>query len=95
MKPSIAIALIICGTLLVLSPAVIDLLQQQQVMSTLQARPDFETVTAGKPMSQSFTVACMAIGTAMIAISTYLSVRFPTVAQSRHAQPNGEPALSA
>ncbi len=95
MKPSVAITLIICGTLLVLSPAIVELLQQQQVMSTLHERPDFDRVTAGKAMSSYFTITCMAIGAVMIAFPAYLSIRCPVTTQSVSAQASGKQVVSA
>jgi hypothetical protein len=64
--------------LLLLSPALIDLLQHQQVVSTLKARPDFNNVTAGEPMHPIFSFACMAIGVSMVGIATYMPVRLPS-----------------
>ncbi|KAA1257322.1 hypothetical protein LF1_54710 [Rubripirellula obstinata] len=87
MKTPIAITLITCGTILMLSPAMINVLQHRQLSSTLQARPDFTNLSAaklvaGEPMPAMFTFACVAIGIVMIGLSTYLSIRFPSPPES-------------
>ena len=73
MKPSISIALIVCGTFLILSPAAIKILQDQQVISILRERST--TGPVGTSMGPVFSIACMTIGSAMIGVTTYLSVR--------------------
>jgi hypothetical protein len=77
LESPIAVTLIVCGTLLILFPVTFDFLHQQQVMSTLQSRPDFRDVSCGRRMSDVYTVACVAIGAAMIGVSIVLSLRSP------------------
>ena len=89
MKTPLAVTLIVCGTLLVLFPGSIDLLQQQQVMTTLQSRPDFKDVSGGRRMSNGYTAACIAIGGAMIGVSIFLSVRLPLHGSSESKPQNG------
>ena len=84
MKPSISIALIVCGTFLVLSPAAFKILQDQQVIGILRERPGFNTISVGQSMGPLFSIACMTIGSAMIGVTTYVSVRSAVDSRARN-----------
>ena len=70
MRYEIAIALILCGTLLVLAPPVSDHLAARQASEVMKSRPDLmsaEFVSSGlRPMSYTYRAGCMALGAAMI-----------------------------
>ena len=82
MKSSISIALIVCGTFLILSPAAIKILQDQQVIGILREQPI--TFSVGQSMGPLFSIACMTIGSAMIGVTTYVSVRIAVDSRARN-----------
>jgi len=68
MKTPIAVALIISGALLVLAPAVSDLLYQRNVV-TLLTRSDVTGVTLSGLMSDLYRFGCWLTGTGMVAVA--------------------------
>lgn len=77
MKPGIAIALIVCGTLLVITPAAYDYMLILNVSNVLLSRTDMTTITGGEPMSSMYRFVCWAFGAVMVSIAVIQSVRMP------------------
>ena len=77
MKTGIAIALIVCGTFLVVTPAVHDYLLVRSLSGVLLSRTDLLSVNVGEPMSSAYRFVCWALGAAMIGIAVVRSLRMP------------------
>jgi len=73
MKASVAITLIVMGTLILLAPAVSDYLHQRQAVRLLE-HPDVETVRLEGRMGRTDRLGCWAAGLAMIACGTICSL---------------------
>lgn len=82
MRTAIAITLIICGTLLVLAPAIYDFLLAAQVTDVLVTRTDLNSVRAGEPLASFYRLVCWVVGVAMIATAVICSISLP-VSQGR------------
>jgi hypothetical protein len=69
MRYKIWIALIVCGTFLVIVPPVSDYLMNYRVSQMLLERKDFNSVNLGVlPMSSQYRLGCWALGAAMILV---------------------------
>ena len=77
MKPSIAITLITCGTLLVLTPAVYNFMIVRNAASVLVARADLIHISTDGSMSGGYQFVCWAVGAVMVGIAIVQSVRLP------------------
>jgi hypothetical protein len=77
MKSGIAIALIICGTLLVITPAAYDYMLARNVSNVLLSRTDMRSVSGGEPLSSTYTFVCWAFGAIMIGVAIVRSLRIP------------------
>ena len=77
MKPGIAIALIVCGTLLVMTPAAYDYMLTINATNVLLSRTDMKMFTGGQPMSEGYRYVCWAFGAVMVSIAVIQSVRMP------------------
>jgi ABC-type phosphate transport system auxiliary subunit len=75
MKTEISIALIICGTILIIAPPASDYLYRQDVKQVLIEKPDATTVTfSGDVMSEEYRIACWMVGTGMIVVTVIASI---------------------
>ena len=77
MKPGIAIALIVCGTVLVITPALYDYMLLSNVSNVLLSRTDMTSVSSGEPMSSMYRFVCWAFGAIMIGFAIVRSLRIP------------------
>ncbi len=77
MKSGIAIALIVCGTLLVITPAVYDYMLLRNVSNVLLSRTDMRTVTSGEPLSSMYRFVCWSFGAIMIGVAILRSLKSP------------------
>lgn len=74
MRHEVAVALILCGTALAVTPPASDYLNQRQITQVLIQREDFSNVSSGiAPMSQQYRLGCWGLGAAMIAIAIWHS----------------------
>ena len=89
MRMEIAIALIVCGTALVLAPPASDYLRNEQSVRLLE-KSGANQVQVGTPMSEEYRIACWVAGAAMIAISVISSLR----AARRHPAEKADPAAT-
>jgi hypothetical protein len=65
MKPSVAIALIVCGTLIVLAPSVSDYFQRAN-LTRLMEKPEITGVNLEGSMGDLSRIACYTLGGLMI-----------------------------
>jgi hypothetical protein len=77
MRTAIAIALIVCGTLLVLAPAIHDFLLAAQVADVLVTRTDLTSVRGGEPLAFLYKLVCWMIGVAMVGTAVVCSIKLP------------------
>lgn len=71
MRYKIWLALIICGTIIVLAPPLSDYLANHRISEILIERKDFNSVNFGlSPMSGEYRFGCWALGAAMILVGT-------------------------
>jgi hypothetical protein len=71
MRIVVAIVLILCGTLLVLAPAVVDFLDRVSVAAILSDRKDLNSVSLSpEPMSGTYRSVCWMLGGAMLLTGT-------------------------
>jgi hypothetical protein len=71
MRYKIWLALIICGTIIVLAPPVSDYLANRGILEMLVERKDFNRVSlALPPMSTEYRFGCWGLGAAMILVGT-------------------------
>jgi hypothetical protein len=79
MKTAIAIALIVCGTVLVLSPAIYDFLMIRHLTVELNGVRDDERFQWGSRqfLSLGYRYVCWLFGVAMIGVAVLQSVRLP------------------
>ena len=69
MRYKIWIALIICGTFLVITPPLSDYLTNYRISQILVERTDFNSVNFGvSPMSSQYRFGCWALGAAMVLV---------------------------
>ncbi len=80
MKFGIAIALIVCGTVLVITPAAYDYMLVRNVSNVLLSRTDMTTVSSGEPLSSIYRFVCWAFGAIMIGVAIVRSLRIPHTA---------------
>jgi hypothetical protein len=69
----IAIALIVCGTALVLAPPASDYLRNEQSVRLLE-KSGANQVQVGTPMSEEYRIACWFTGAGMIAVAVIASI---------------------
>ena len=79
MKPSVAIALIMCGTLLIMTPAAYNYLLFRNITDVLQSRTDMINYTSGQLMSTAYQVVCWISGALMLGVAIVQSLRLPKV----------------
>jgi hypothetical protein len=91
MKTGIAIALIVCGTLLVLTPAVHDYLLARNMSYVLEVRTDLAAFSLSEQLSMSmiYRLVCWALGVGMIGVAIARSVLVPQA-----SAPLGRPATA-
>ncbi len=77
MKSGIAIALIVCGTLLIITPAVYDYMLVRNVSNIMLSRTDMTSVRSGEPLSSMYRFVCWAFGAVMIGVAIVRSLRVP------------------
>lgn len=78
MKLAIAIALIVCGTALVMTPAIYDYMLAREVTHVLLTRTDLTSVRGGDVMSSAYRCVCWTLGIAMVGVAVLQSVRLQT-----------------
>jgi hypothetical protein len=74
MKTEIAIALIVCGTILIAVPPASDYLMREQVTRIITQKPEASNVYLGNDMSQEYRLGCWFVGAAMVAVSVIASL---------------------
>ena len=89
MKTPIAVALIIMGALLVMTPALSDYLYQRNVVD-LMSRPGVVNVSLAGQMSEIYRLGCWLTGSAMIGVGVLGSLFF-----RRHETAHGTLATQA
>ena len=77
MRTAIAITLIICGTLVILAPAIHDFLLAAQVTDVLVTRTDLTSVRGGEPMAFLYKLVCWIVGVAMVGTAVVCSIKLP------------------
>lgn len=78
MRTAIAITLIVCGTLLILAPAIHNFFLAAQVADILTTRNDLTSVRGGEPMTPIYSGVCWMVGVAMVAVAVLCSMKFST-----------------
>jgi hypothetical protein len=69
MRHEVAIALIICGTLLALAPPASDHFTNRLIAQLMAEQPDVISFSLNsKPMSSNYRFGCWALGAAMVGI---------------------------
>jgi len=91
MKIEIALALIICGTILIAVPPASDYLHNQQVVQVMVGKPEATSVVIGENMSQEYRLGCWFVGAAMIGVAVLASL----VAGRRQHAERKDPAATA
>jgi len=74
MKTTVAVTLIITGTLIVLAPVVSDHWFQQNLVA-LMSRPGITSVNLDGKMGDLYRLACWLTGSAMIGVAVWFSLR--------------------
>jgi hypothetical protein len=87
MKSSVAIALIVCGTVSIMTPAGYNFVLQRTAANVLLSRTDFTSYHGGELMSSMYQFVCWLMGAVMIGIAVVQSVRLP-----KPAAPSMRPA---
>jgi hypothetical protein len=71
MRTLVAIVLILCGTLLVLAPALMDFMDRISIAALLADRTDLNSISLSpQPMAAIYRLVCWTLGGAMILIGT-------------------------
>jgi hypothetical protein len=73
MKTPIAVALIVMGALLVMTPALADFLYQRNVVA-LMSKPGVTSVTLAGQMSELYRFGCWFSGSGMVGVALLLSL---------------------
>ena len=76
MKSGVAIALIVCGTILLVTPAINNYLVVHDVAAVMRARTDLNRVDL-TGMPDGYEYLCWAAGIAMAVVAVAQSVRLP------------------